>query len=310
MLSRLLRHALPTLVLAFLGSFAAGDERAPAPAAKNQPQAATAEGANLKRSVVPIRNGAAADLAGVLTEHFKDEPSVRFVVEPGSNTLLVTANPRIHPEVMETLAALDRPRARVTIDAVVLELAEELGKDGKADPDQAGSDDRKFTGSIDAVNARIEALQKAGKIVNVKRMRAEGLENQEAQMQAGEEVSIPNGFNVNARTGLAAPIIQRRAVGTIIQMTPRVTIRNEVIAALLFRDDRVQYPPDAVVLFKGGENGPIISPVVASSLVKASVKLTPGQAVVLNGLQTEASGKVNRLVVVLVARIEKPDPDK
>jgi type II secretory pathway component GspD/PulD (secretin) len=319
-------------MVAFCASLRAED--APqTPAPKEQKQGAgeiAGSGTTpVKRTVVTVRNAAAADLATALTEHYKGEPNVRVVAEPGSNALLITANPHICNDVLDTLALLDRPRRRIAVDAIVLELTAETDKGAATDPETAVNDDRAFTGPMETVNRRIEALEKAGKVVNVKRMHLETIENQPGQTQAGEERSIVNGFNVNARTGLASPIVSRRPVGTIVSITPRITVRNEVLATVVFRDDRVQFPPDAVVLFNKGEDGPIIAPVIASTNTNTSMKLTPGQATLVHGLEStvqaaskprapagapaaaevppaEVKSKVNRLVAILVARIEEP----
>ncbi len=79
-----------------------------------------------KRTVYVVRHAAAAELAGVLSRHFKDT-DLQIIPEPASNCLLITASPAAFAEVAKLLEQLDRRPATVAVEVVIVELTNQKG---------------------------------------------------------------------------------------------------------------------------------------------------------------------------------------
>src|SRR5262245_47751649 len=93
----------------------------PAPAHAQQPKAGEANAA--KRVIYSLKYRAAKDLAEVVGKHFKAEPDVQVLAEPGSNFLLISAPPAALTEMVKLLDQLDRRPETVVIDVLVVEPA-------------------------------------------------------------------------------------------------------------------------------------------------------------------------------------------
>lgn len=241
--------------------------------------------APIKRSIFSVRNGTAEDLANVVSQHFKDAADVRIVVESATNSLLISGQSVNCDAVVETMKQLDCTRRSISIEVIVVEVPPAGDNARTANESAIAFDERELAGPVDRVNERLQALLKSSQIVNVQRMRVETLDQQVAQSQSSAEKSIINGVAVNQRTGLGTPILQRRSVGTIVQVTPRITVRDEVLLDLTVRDDRVFVPAEPRVIGKD-ENGPIVAPEILSSNVVTKMVVAPGRAAIVQGVQT------------------------
>jgi type II secretory pathway component GspD/PulD (secretin) len=280
---------------------------AKSPGAARAPAANAGPALKNKRRVVPVRFGSAKDLAAVLEKHFQGEAEFQVVPEGANNNLLVAATAAVYDEVLETVAELDRSPQKVIVDVL---MADVVSKHDAAPGEEAagkGVDSRDFTGPIDDVIARLEKLGKQRGVVNFQHMRLESLEDREGTFQDGQQKPFINGFTANATTGLASPLLQQRAVGTIITVTPRVVDVNKVLLKLVVRTDRMGSPEDGIHL-ADGVDGPLIASEVATMNLTGTLTVPIGQAVIINQVQTDSKSKRTRTRIIIAARIAKEPP--
>jgi type II secretory pathway component GspD/PulD (secretin) len=297
------------VVLAAIGGAAVAwsDEPTPTAAAQGKP----ALGVKNKRAVVPVRSGSAKELAAVLSRHFQGEAEIQAAPEPAKDSLLIAALPNVFDEVVATLAQLDHSPHKVTIDVLMVDvMSPHDAAAGKASSDKELSE-RDFTGPIEQVTSRLEALGKEKRIADFKQLRVETLENRQGQTQAGEEKKLVNGFVIQGTAGVAVPTMTPRQIGAILQVTPRVIDGNKVLLELVFRNDRLGAPEDGIHLANG-----IDGPIIASEVVTANVIATPvvpvGQAVVVSRVQVDGKAKRTQTWIIVAARIaaESSPPGK
>lgn len=287
----------------------------PKPAASSQPKVAqTAEPSQAKAARAPlskrltyaVQYGSPKDLAAVLELHFQGEAEFQSLPEPANQSLLIAATPAVFDEVVKTLALLDRPPQKLIVDVVIVDV--QLPREADAAKEAAaakGLDDRQFAGPIEQVATKLEALSKQNILAYYRQMRVELLENREGSVQVGEETPRINGYQPTGASGLAIPTVQQRAVGTIITVTPRVVDANKVLLDLTLRDDRLGLPEDGTQMALGAD-GPIISPDVFTTHLKATLTVPVGQAVIANRVETDVRSKRSRRHIIIGARIAEP----
>jgi type II secretory pathway component GspD/PulD (secretin) len=263
--------------------------------------------ARSRRRIVPVQNGSAKDLAAVLQKHFQGEAEIQAAPDSSNNSLLVAAVPAVFDEVVETLAQLDRPSKKLVVDVLLVDVLSPreagIGKPGG----EKAVDERDFTGPIEKVLARLETLASQKKIVNVRQMRIETLENQSGMFQAGEQKPVINGFTTSAVTGVASPTVQQRPAGSVVTVTPRVVGAGKVVLELLVRNDRIESPEDGVELAKGA-NGPLIAPEVVTVSLQSRITVSAGQTAVVGGMQNNALLKQTQTHIIVAARIAEESP--
>ena len=303
------------LVVSAIAQSVPADEPKPAAASRPkgaqaaEPSQAKAAGAALsKRLTYAVRYGSPKDLAAVLEKHFQGEAEFQSLPEPANHSLLIAATPAVFDDVVQTLALLDRPPQKVIVDVFIVEVQLPREAEGSADAVAAaakGLDDRQFAGPIEQVATRLEALSKQNAVAYYRTLRVELLENREGTVQVGEEKPRINGFMPSGQPGQLVPLVQQRAVGTIITVTPRVVDANKVVLELVFRDDRLGLPEDGTQLAMDAD-GPIMSPDVFTTHLKATLTVPVGQAVIANRVETDERSKRSRRYVVIAARFAEP----
>jgi type II secretory pathway component GspD/PulD (secretin) len=278
--------------------------------APDKPAATKAPAANRsKRRVVALRYGSAKELAAVLEKHFQGEAEIQAAPEPAANSLLISAKPDVFDEVMETLTQLDCPSKKVIVDVLMFDVETDSGPEaGKQSVDKEKQlDERDLAGPIEKVLDRLENLHQQKKISNLRQLRVETLDNRQGQLQSGEEKPRINGFNMNATTKVASPIVQNRVMGTNVSVTPRVVDTDHVSLELVFRNDRFGSPEDGIFLAQG-EKGPIIVLDVLNANLQARLTVTVGQATVVARTRTDARSKPTTTRIIVAARIAEEAP--
>jgi type II secretory pathway component GspD/PulD (secretin) len=173
------------------------------------------------RGAYVVKYAAAKDLAGILAKQFKGAAEIQAGPEGTSNCLLINAPPAVFDEVMKTLDQLDRRPRLVAVQVFVVELPTK-----KADDKDKRPDEKAFSGAIDEVVARLDAMMKKGEATGVKRIQLTTLEGQAGSLMLGENKPYAMGPNQ----------ITYRNVGTQVKATPQVTADGSVTLEVSVQD--------------------------------------------------------------------------
>jgi hypothetical protein len=174
-----------------------------------------------KRGAYVVKYAAVSNLAGILARHFKGAADIQAGPEGTSNCLLINAPPAVFDEVMKTLEKLDRRPHSVAVEVFVVELP--LKKAGDKRPDE-----KDFSGAIDDVATRLEAMMKKRQVVGFKRIGLSTLEGQPGSLMLSELKPFPMGSMVRSY----------RNVGTQVRVTPQVLADGSVTLDLKLSDNR------------------------------------------------------------------------
>jgi hypothetical protein len=168
-------------------------------------------GAESKRGAYVVKYAAAKDVAGILAKHFKGAAEIQIGPEGTSNCLLINATPAVFDEVMKTLEKLDRRPHSVAVEVFVVALPLKRADDKRPD-------EKEFSGPIDDVVKRLEAMMKKRQVLGYKRFQLTTLENQPGMLMANELKPFPMG-----------PMIRSyRNVGTQVRVTPQLVADGSV----------------------------------------------------------------------------------
>jgi type II secretory pathway component GspD/PulD (secretin) len=267
-----------------------------------------------ERLVYPIRYGSAGDVAKVLDQYFHGSAEIQALPEKTGNCLFVRYRPSLRDELIKTLAELDQPPKTVAIDVLLIDLAKKKEKvpEGEVPPGRPGAakaeqavpplKDGELAGPTADVIARVDALLGSGGIAALRKVHIAALENQQATAQSGREVPMPANFQFNQRTGNISPILQRRSIGTIVSVTPRVVSDNEIQLDVVVREDRIYVPDDAKPVGKD-EKGPVVLPNVSTTNATGKITVKPGRTLILQQLPSDEKGDSEKILIVVAAEV-------
>jgi type II secretory pathway component GspD/PulD (secretin) len=248
-----------------------------------------------KRLAYVVKYGSARDLAKVLGEHLKGAADVEALPEASANVLLIRATPAAFPEVVKLLEVLDR---RPRLVAVEVWVAEVLPGDKK---DEA-LDTKPLNGPADAVRARVEELQRKGRIGELSRLELTTAENQSARAFLGQNKPIVLGMTATAR-GRISRHVTYRAFGVDARLTPRVGPDNRVSLELRLTGSRPHVDADSPVLDEDENKAPVRMTETVQAAVEGQVSVPSGRAVVVQGVKTTAKGRQLETLVIVTARV-------
>lgn len=261
----------------------------------------------LKRTVYEVRCGSAGELANALSRHYASETSFHVVAAGSSNSLLLSAPPNVLEEVLRSLELLDR---RPRTFAVEVLFADAAGQPA----DAAALDSKTLSGTADDVAARLDALKQQGRLTGLRCIRLAATEGQRASVNSAAEVSIvtavqrfgggrggavagDQGF-AGGRGGPVPLNVERRNVGTLIEVLPRVAPDGIVQLDLKVEDSRV-------VTEVGAGDAAQAMPVLTVTTVTGAVSVRVGQAAVATGL-TESGTTRRQTAVIVTVRPSEP----
>jgi type II secretory pathway component GspD/PulD (secretin) len=250
--------------------------------------------AKAKRIVHVVKYGSAKDLAKALSAHFKGVAEVETLPEPNGNILLLRVDPAAFDEVVKLLGMLDRPPRTIAVDVWIADVPL-----GKGDKPKEEIDEKELTGTADAIEAKLRALQRKGQIESVKRIQMTALENQTASLLLGESKPYTVGVTVTG-TGREARSIAYRSLGTQIKVTPRVGPDKVVTLELATDDSRLHVPEDAPAIGTGADGKPIRASSFLTAKFDGKVNVPSGQTVVVQGVKMTSPGQS---LVIVAARV-------
>lgn len=254
--------------------------------------------AERKRGIYVVKYAAAKDLAGILAKHFKDATEIQSGPESTSNCLLINASPAVFDEIMKTLEELDhRPRS-VTVEVFVVELPAKKGDDKEKLPDE-----KDFSGTINDVAERLDAMMKKGQIAAFRRIQFITLEGQPSSQHLGEEKEYVSGARV-IRPGFVSRTINRRSVGTMVKVTPLITADRSLTLDLNVEDTRMR--DSATETVGVDENG---NPIPATEFPRTSltgkISIASGKATLAKDVKV--ASKEGETLIIVGARLAEPE---
>ena len=210
-----------------------------------------------------ISNADVQELAAVLNQIIRggSQVGVQPTIVPNvtSNTIAVRATPAVMAVIEQVIAANDKPRAEIIVDIEILEVnrerAREFGLDltqysvssvyaPDAAPGSAGDGNLfaapplvgagDFFFSIPSVAINFLETDDETRVVAKPQLR--GQEGATLTLNLGDDIPVPTTAFTPIATGGATvnPLtsFNYRPIGVIVEMTPRVTYRNEIILDL------------------------------------------------------------------------------
>jgi type II secretory pathway component GspD/PulD (secretin) len=270
----------------------------------DEPTSPATQAPKSRRLVIPLRYGSAKELAAVLQKHFQGEAEIQAAPEPVKNSLLVAASGAVYDDVVATVALLDVPQRKVIIDVATFDIVSANEAVAAAKAAEPPLTDRDFTGPVEDVWKQLDAFGKQKRIANLKQMRVETVEGQLGTFQMGEEKPRINGITPTGVPGTVTPQFQQRAVGSILQVTPRIVDSRRVSLDLTFRQDRIEIPDEPLQLGTGPD-GPILATEVVTCNLMARLTVPVGQAVLASRVQAESRAKRSQNRVIISARIDE-----
>jgi len=259
-------HRLLLLALVALGSVAAA-------VAQERP------GAEPKRGAYVIKYAAAKDLASILAKHFKGAAEIQAGPEGTSNCLLINAPPAVFDEVMKTLEKLDHRPHFVAVEVFVVELPVKRAGDKDKRPDE-----KDFSGPLDDVARRLDALLRKGEVAGLKRFQLSTLEGQPGSLMSGENKPFAIGANQ----------VTYRNVGTQIKVTPQVTADGAVTLDLSVQDNRgrdsADGQPEFILTTLTSKVSVASGKAALAKDAKAAAKEDQGESLIVVGARVIGSG--------------------
>lgn len=251
-----------------------------------------------KRLVYLVKYGVAKDLAGSLGKHFKGEAGVQVLSDSPSNCLLINAPSATFDEIIKLLDQLDRRPQQVFVEVPIAEAAVTKEEGGKPDQPASQLDEREFTGGINDVLTKVEALQKKGLIGGLKRLQMTTVENQPASMYIGERKPIVTGSQIKMG-GKVGQSISYVPVRTSARLTLRIVPPSTIVMDLKVEDSRTHVPEDGPQIGTDEKGVPIRATEVISAMLDARLTIPSGRALAAQGVKTTSkSGRAQTLVVV------------
>jgi type II secretory pathway component GspD/PulD (secretin) len=253
-----------------------------------------------KRGAYVVKYAAAKDLAGILAKHFKGAAEIQAGPEGTSNCLLINAPPGVFDEVMKTLEQLDRRPHSVAVEVFVVELPTK-----KADDKDKGPDGKDFSGPIDDVAKRLDAMMKKGQVAGFKRIQLSTLEGQLGSLMLGENKPFVAGTTVTG-TGIISKQITYRNLGTQVKVTSQVTADRSITLDLNVEDNRSRDSATATV--GTDEKG---KPIPAAEFVQTSlngkVSVASGKAILAKDAKVTSKEGQGETLIVVGARVAEPE---
>jgi type II secretory pathway component GspD/PulD (secretin) len=258
--------------------------------------------AKTKRTVYVVQHGSAKDLAEALTKHFKSDKEVQIVAEAASNCLLINAPEATSDELLPLLRQLDRRPQLVTVEVSVLDLSP-----GKPDDPAKDLDEKDLSGPSEAVQAKVQALKKAGQVAGLKQIQLSALEHKRMSALVQESKPYVTG---TMRTGVGgtSSVINYRTVGSILTVTPQVAPDGVVTLDLKVENTHLSTPADGVVIGTDDKGAPVRASEFVTATLEGKVSVPPGQTVFAKGVKTTSKSEQARTVVLVSARVEGASP--
>ncbi len=256
------------------------------------PKAATRE--QPKRLVIRLSHTPAIDAAKSLEKFFDSRQQILesldntpipnravFVPEPKSNSLLVSATPKIVDELIELIAELDAKPDVVVVDMCIAELLP---------PSDDGKTTEKAPQMEEDGAAWLAWAEKHDRLEILSRPNIMTLDNQLATIRIGETVRTiaPSPSTHGPANGNP---IKYTDVGLTVELTPRISPEGSVLMELDIEHARLANG--------SGATGPILGKTKVQTVIRAK----DGQTIVFGGLKHRVGDGHRQLIVAVTPRV-------
>lgn len=155
-----------------------------------------------------------------------------------------------------------------------------------------------LSASSDSVSVLIRALAARRTLRVLSRPQVLALDNQQAQVQVGQVVPVPNGVNVTG-TGLSQTDVLRDPAGIILTVSPRISPEGQIVMEVAA--EKSAYPDlnSGVPIGSDGLGGFVYAPVKDITTARTTVKVPDGQTIVVGGMITKNDQTTERKVPFL-----------
>jgi type II secretory pathway component GspD/PulD (secretin) len=236
-----------------------------------------------------------ADLAKALNAYFQGRVEAVPVSDKTSNVLVISTTSAIRAELLATLEKLDRKPSMLEVEVLIAELRADA-KEGPAKVEEAA-----LSGPTDRVNAKLQAMQKAGQLAALRHFKLSALENQRATLRMGENRPYTIGSTINAR-GISTGSINYRELGTTLSLTPRLAGSDCIVDLELEDSGMLSDSGTSAGTDDNGKPLPAPAPSFGNSRLQTSVGVPAGASVLVKGVKTEAKGRDGQTFVILTVR--------
>lgn len=253
-------------------------------------------------------HGPVADLASTLRGIFVDST---IAAEPVGNSILVSATQADAPIIEALLRELDVVPARVRISVLVAEL-------------NGATESWQPKGTWDEARRELEALAAKGNGSILRRIHVSTLDNQIAQTQMSENVSLPTGSFRSPR-GETSRTFEMHQVGTTLTCTPRVDQSGNVMMEIAYEMSRLvpetvtketaakeatppeETPPTPERSFsRPVPTGFVTSgtPPTRQTKTRTTVSIPKGKAISISDFATQDGSAPSRLILVVGCEVQ------
>jgi len=155
-----------------------------------------------------------------------------------------------------------------------------------------------LSASSDAVSVLVRALAARRTLRVLSRPQVLALDNQQAQVQVGQVVPVPNGVNLTS-TGLSQTAVLRDPAGIILTVSPRISPEGQIVMEVAA--EKSAYPDlnSGVPIGTDGNGGFVYAPVKDITTARTTVKVPDGQTIVVGGMITKNDQATERKVPYL-----------
>jgi type II secretory pathway component GspD/PulD (secretin) len=191
-----------------------------------------------------------------------------------TNVIFVEAPRGEKAEILEVVRQLDRPPATVAVDVLVVEY------------DQRDTNPKIESGSETEVKRALEEWEKQERLRVAQRLRLTTLSNQTVEVQVGQDA--PNRTGQQQSGGRRVNTYSISTTGTLFRCVPRVSTDGSVAMD-------VSLEPS-----KSSDDESAPPPTVIRTKLDSTIRLRPGECVVLGGLRQASDGDENvewRLII-------------
>jgi Type II secretory pathway, component PulD len=143
-----------------------------------------------------------------------------------------------------------------------------------------------LSASSDAVSVLIRALAARRTLRVLSRPQIIALDNQQAQIQVGQVVPVPDGVTVTTN-GLSQTNVLRDAAGIILTVSPRISPEGQIVMEVAAEKSAYPNLGGGVPIFTDGQGGTIYSPVKDITTARTTIKVPDGQTIVVGGMITK-----------------------
>jgi type II secretory pathway component GspD/PulD (secretin) len=155
-----------------------------------------------------------------------------------------------------------------------------------------------FAASSESVSILIRALEEKNKVRILSRPHLTTMHNNRATVKVGQDVPYVSSINSGGYSDSTNSAVQYREVGTILDVTPRITPDGRIVMAVYVEKSRVGSNTDGVPI--GVSNGQAInSPKIDITNAQTVVSANDNETIVFAGLITEEKEFVDRSVPYL-----------